>query len=178
MGGRLPLGPAQLALRLPPPLLGFGPPARSVERGHRSAPGPECDEAGDAARDGPRTVKGRHTWPLSQQSPVTRMHWAVTCAGTARRPGVRSDPDRVTLMIHDSERVGEATDKEITSHTKMYLANRPSAVDTSTLSTVVQESLSLGSCPATARVCAVGKAGSVPRLPTATGRCARPWVLT
>ena len=71
-------------------------------------------------------MKGRPTWPLSQQSPVTRMHWAVTCAGTARRPGVRSDPDRVTLMIHDSERAGEETDKEITSQTKMYLGNRPS----------------------------------------------------
>ena len=74
-----------------------------------------------------RARTGRPAWPPSPQSPVTRMHWAVTCAGPARRPGVRSDPDRVTLMIHDSERVGEATDKEITSHTKMYLANRPSA---------------------------------------------------
>ena len=62
--------------------------------------------------------------------------------------GGRPDPVRVTRMV---QRAGEAPNKGITSHTKMYLANRPSIRDTPAPSMPRHPQPGPGSCPAAGR---------------------------
>ena len=80
-------------------------------------------------------------------------------------PSGRPNQVRVTRLL---QRVGKAPDMEITSYTKIYLANWPSIRDTPTPAMQRRPRPGPGSRPLAARVCAVSKAGAVPRRPMAT----------
>ena len=128
--------------------------------------------AGCVGCSGPRTA----TLPIESCDSDVTDHDPVRS-----EPGPGGRPDRVTWMTRTrpdrgpcrpgpagpthqgvsdaSERAGGAPDKEIKSHTKMYLANWPSSRE----SMRRRPRPGPKACPTAARVCAVSKTGAVTR---------------